>query len=196
LLASLYTLNLWSGLVIEVDSDELPILDGSAKPWLEALEPFGKGHEPPLLQTRKSFEHRQGSSAIKIEPGKRNLCSAIEFPHPAIGSQVWCGGPDNFASLLPARTFGFLREAKALKKAGLAIGASLENAIVFSDEGPLRPLRFPDEPARHKALDALGDMFLLGNPLEGKLTVTRGSHRLHVEFLRHLITERLLVSNQ
>ena len=127
-----------------------------------------------------------------IEPGEHSLCTKIEFPHPAIGHQARCGSPDSFSSLFAARTFGFLSEAEELKKAGLALGASLENAIVFDDVGPLRPLRFPDELARHKALDALGDMFLLGFPLEGKVTVIRGSHKLHVDFLKELFSEELL----
>ena len=192
LLASLYTLNLWRGLVIEVDNDELPILDGSAQPWLEALAPFGKGQKPSALQPKKGFNYRQGSSSMMLEPGEHSLCTEIEFPHPAIGHQAWSGGPDSFASLLAARTFGFLSESEELKKAGLALGASLENAIVFDDMGPLRPLRFPDELARHKALDALGDMFLLGYPLEGKITVIRGSHKLHVDFLKELFSEKPL----
>ncbi|MCH2667308.1 MAG: UDP-3-O-acyl-N-acetylglucosamine deacetylase [Deinococcales bacterium] len=190
LLASLYTLDLWTGLVIEVDNDELPILDGSAQPWIETLAPFGKGQKPIALQPKKGLNHRQGSSSMMIEPGEHSLCTKIEFPHPAIGHQAWCGGPDSFSSLLGARTFGFLSEAEKLKEAGLALGASLENAIVFDDMGPLRPLRFPDELARHKALDALGDMFLLGYPLEGKITVTRGSHKLHVDFLKELFSEK------
>lgn len=197
LLAALHVLSLWRGVVIEVDTDELPILDGSAEPWLPALEPLSReASSPPAFRPTTPTHRRHGSSEIRVDLGARGLCSEIHFPHPAIGRQRWCGAPDTYDRLLPARTFGFLHEAATLRRAGLASGASLENAIIFSDEGPLSPLRFPDEPVRHKALDTLGDLFLLGGPLEGKLTVTRGSHRLHVDFLNHLIAEGVLEADQ
>ena len=188
LLAAMHALSLWHGVVIEVSADELPILDGSAAPWMAALEALGEAPPTPAaFHPLAPIHHRIGASAVKLEAGPRSLCSEIDFPHPAIGRQHWCGDSDSFRQLLPARTFGFMNEAEALRRAGLALGANLENAIVFNDEGPLRPLRFPDEPVRHKALDALGDLFLLGRPIEGKLTVTRGSHRLHHSFMNLLL---------
>ncbi|HZW28996.1 MAG TPA: UDP-3-O-acyl-N-acetylglucosamine deacetylase, partial [Trueperaceae bacterium] len=122
--------------------------------------------------------------------GEERLDVSIDFAHHAIGRQRWVGGPDDYHQLAAARTFGLLREAEALRARGLVRGASLEHAIVFADDGPLRPLRFPDEPVRHKALDAIGDLALLGRPLRAHVTLQRGSHSLH-----HALMSRLLSSS-
>lgn len=189
LLAALRIAGFWRGVEIEAEADELPILDGSAAPWLEPIATLGAPPPAPAgLRPTRAFGFRSGASELLLEPGPERLCAEIHFDHPAIGHQRWCGGPDAYAELLDARTFGFLREAEALRASGLAGGASLENAIVFDGEGPLRPLRRPDEPVRHKALDALGDLFLLGRPLDAGLTVRRGSHRTHLDFMRDLVT--------
>lgn len=185
LLAALHAVGWWRGLVIEVSADELPILDGSAAPWLDVLQALGEPPEPPsALRVDESFSMFLGHSVLCVTPGACELQVTIEFPHPAIGRQAWRGTPEQYAEVLGSRTFGFLHELEMLRSRGLATAAGLENAIVFGSEGPLQPLRYPDEPVRHKALDALGDLFLLGCPLAGKVAVRRGSHHAHVEFMR------------
>lgn len=185
LLAALAARGFWSGVVVESSADELPVLDGSAAPWLEAVDALGAPPEPPPpLRVEAPFRYAAGSGSLRLEPGPPLLEACIDYPHPAIGAQRWAGPPERLEELLAARTFGFLEEAEALRRAGLATGASLENAIVFDGDGPMRPLRFADEPVRHKALDALGDLALLGRPIAGKVSVDRGSHRLHVDAAR------------
>jgi UDP-3-O-[3-hydroxymyristoyl] N-acetylglucosamine deacetylase len=184
LLAALAVRGWWRGLVIEVSADELPILDGSAEPWYEVLEALGEPPAAPAPLTPEPLSLQVGRSVLSLEPGSNHLCAEINFSHPAIGVQRWCGGAPTYRKLLPARTFGFLEEAEALSSRGLARAADLENVIVFDSHGPLAPLRFRDEPVRHKALDVLGDMFLLAQPLGGRLTVKRGSHLAHIEFAR------------
>jgi UDP-3-O-[3-hydroxymyristoyl] N-acetylglucosamine deacetylase len=107
------------------------------------------------------------------------VCVEVEFP--GLGRQVFAADEAEWAAeVAPARTFGFLRDEAALRAAGLIAGVSLENAVVFDDAGrPLRPLRFADEPARHKALDLIGDLMLLGVPLRASVTAARAGHRLH-----------------
>lgn len=180
LLAALHIRGWWRGLVIEPSAPELPILDGSAQEWLAALDALGKPPPPPPPLILKEAWHRDyGSSSVSVSPGERELCCHILFEHPAIGEQRWCGGPESFASLASARTFGFVSELDALRAHGLAGAAGLDNVAVFAEHAPLAPLRFADEPVRHKALDALGDFFLLGRPLQAALTVSRGSHGVH-----------------
>ncbi len=180
LLAALRVAGFYSGVVVEATADELPILDGSALPWLEHVEALGAPPAAPEpLKLGADVVVTRGSSVARATPGSESLSCRIEFAHPAIGSQEWSGGPAGYGALLGARTFGLLAEAEVLVRRGLARGASLEHAIVFGDDGPLRPLRFEDEPVRHKALDALGDLALLARPLEASLTIERGSHALH-----------------
>jgi UDP-3-O-[3-hydroxymyristoyl] N-acetylglucosamine deacetylase len=130
---------------------------------------------------------------LSVEPEPTTKLSvAVDYDHPAIGSQAWEGTPETYLELLSARTFGFLKEYEMLRKQGLASHVSLENAIVFDENGTLSPLRFPNEPVRHKALDVLGDFFLLGKPLLGSLSVARGSHAAHVTFMRQLLAHDIL----
>jgi UDP-3-O-[3-hydroxymyristoyl] N-acetylglucosamine deacetylase len=187
LLSALYVTGWWRDLAIEVSSVEIPILDGSAEPWLKPIDALG---EPPNAPDPFVLEHpvavTRGSSTIRAAPGAASICCEIDFAHPAIGKQQWCGGPADYRELLPARTFGLLTEAEALAKAGLARGAGPDNVVVFGPDGPLEQLRAPDEPVRHKALDLLGDLFLLGRPLRGHVMADRGSHALHVALVRDL----------
>lgn len=187
LLAALYIRGWWRGLVVETSADELPILDGSAAPWLEEIDALGSPPPPPeALRLEHPLTYRQNGTSLTARPGAAELSVRVDYPHPTIGQQRWCGSPERYAELLDARTFGFLHEVETLRAAGLATAATLENVIVFGSEGPLRPLRHPYEPVRHKALDALGDLFLFGRPLGARLEVVRGSHQAHVAFLREL----------
>lgn len=193
LLAALRISGFYQGVVIEASAEELPILDGSARPWLEAIAELGEPPPAPsALVPSAALKVTRGASSARVEPGPEQLSCHIDFEHPAIGRQRWSGEPRSYPELLAARTFGLLAEAEALVGRGLARGASLEHAIVFGDDGPLRPLRFEDEPVRHKALDALGDLALLGRPLGATLQIERGSHALHHALMLALLkqTER------
>jgi UDP-3-O-[3-hydroxymyristoyl] N-acetylglucosamine deacetylase len=209
LLAALHVAGWWEGVLIEVSGEEIPILDGSAQPWVEEVRALG---EPPVQKSvyRVNQEFSRGAGVkggkgelqispapllpfLSIEPGETTRLSVlVDYDHPAIGGQTWEGTPETYAELLSARTFGFLKEYETLRKQGLATHVSLENAIVFHENGTLSPLRFHNEPVRHKALDVLGDFFLLGKPLLGRLSVERGSHHAHVAFMRELLAHDIL----
>ncbi|MDJ0851246.1 MAG: UDP-3-O-acyl-N-acetylglucosamine deacetylase [Myxococcota bacterium] len=181
---------------IEVDGEELPALDGCAAEWVRLLR--GAGRVPQSLardplRLRRSLELSEGTARIRAEPAPAlRITCAIDFPHPALGSQrvhVDALDPETFArEIAPARTFGFARDAETMRRAGLAAGVDLDNTVVFDDEKPLNPggLRWPDEPCRHKALDLIGDLALLGRPLEAHVTVERGTHALHLALVRAL----------
>lgn len=189
LLAALHIKGWWRDLVIEVSAPELPILDGSGAQWLGVIDALGQApSEPEPLTLTNTVTISVNDSFLCARPGPAFLSVSIDFEHPAIGQQHWQGSPKDFSSLLDARTFGFLKDLETLQKAGLARHASLENAMVFDDTGPITPLRSADEPVRHKALDALGDLFLLGQPLKGSLEIAKGSHQGHITLVKRLLT--------
>lgn len=178
---------------VRVDGPELPVLDGSAMRWMQALRSAGTR---PLGALRRPLEVAapvrvavDGAWAEILPARGLELDIAVDFPHPLIGAQRWAGAvtPATFGRELAwARTFGFLRDAEALRAAGLALGASLENTVVYDDDGVMSPggLRAPDEAVRHKALDAVGDIALLGRPLHGRMRASKAGHALHVALLR------------
>lgn len=188
LLAALAIRGLWSGVLIEASADELPILDGSARTWYDLA---GELTEPPPtptpLRPTAPLQLTVGDARAELVPGAAQLCYGIRYDHPAIGEQRWCGSPDGYPDLVDARTFGLLAEGRALRERGLAAGADLGNVIVYDEEGPLVPLRAENEPVRHKALDAVGDLFLLGRPLDARVAFWRGSHAVHAAFMRDLL---------
>lgn len=187
LLAALRVAGFWADVLIEVDGEELPILDGSAAPWTEAVEALGAPSATPApWRPSAPVRFAHGPSRIVWQPGEDRLSVAIDYPLPSIGAQRWTGGTGSFGTLLAARTFATADEVRALRAAGGLRGAAEGRGIVFTDEGPSAPLRWHDEPVRHKALDALGDTALLGRPLGGALTIDRGSHAAHVSFMLHL----------
>ncbi len=190
LLAALHVRGWWKNLVIEVSDKEIPILDGSAQGWLEPLADLGKAPEfPKAFNLTKPFELTIEQSSLKANPGHAQLKVEIAFDHPMIGEQIWSGEPASYHEVLDARTFGFLHELEYLREKGLASHASLENAIVFDEKGALQALRYANEPVRHKAVDALGDLYLLGKPLCASLNIVRGSHHLHIAFVRELLKQ-------
>jgi UDP-3-O-[3-hydroxymyristoyl] N-acetylglucosamine deacetylase len=187
LLAALVAAGFWSGVLIEVEGPELPILDGSAAPWGEAIAALGAAPEaPPPLVLHAPLRHRDGASLIEARPGDAALEVSIEFPHEAIGAQTWRGTPERYGELLAARTFALEADLRGAQAGGFALGAAPGRGIVFGTQGPDTPLRAPDEPVRHKALDAVGDLALLGRPLAARLRIERGSHTAHVSFMRRL----------
>lgn len=173
-----------------VEGDEVPVLDGSAGPWWEAIGEVGLTDQIALRSPWQPppLEVADGERWIRVEPADAlTLDVAVEFSHPHIGMQRWAGGLDAFASQLSfARTFGFLCDADQLK--AIARGASLDNTVVFDDEGVVNPggLRIADEVVRHKVVDAIGDLALLGVPLHARVTAHRAGHALHVELVRRL----------
>jgi UDP-3-O-[3-hydroxymyristoyl] N-acetylglucosamine deacetylase len=187
LLAACHAAGFWTGLLFEVDGDELPILDGSAAPWAERLAEMGPPPPAPAPWVPpRELAWVDGASFVRLTPGPARLDVTVAFAHPAIGRQRWQGGPADLAKLVNARTFGFEGELTLLRAHGLAAGAVAGSGILFTDEGPSTPLRGPDEPVRHKALDAIGDLALLGRPLAARVRIHRGSHRAHVAAMHRL----------
>jgi len=195
LLAACYGLGV-DNLRVEVRGPEIPVMDGSADPFVYLLRQAGLFEQSAprrVLRVREPVEVRDGVRRIRVEPSRRLQVSyAVDFAHPTIGRQQMAGLAlvnGTFESELSrARTFGFLHEVEALWRAGLARGGSLENTVVLDDAGVMNPegLRWSDEFVRHKALDLLGDLALLGMPLVGHVHVERGGHALHQRLVAEL----------
>jgi UDP-3-O-[3-hydroxymyristoyl] N-acetylglucosamine deacetylase len=171
---------------IWVSGEEIPLLDGSALPWVEAIAEAGlvaMGPRPSGAPLAEAITLRQGSSFITALPAERlSIGAAIEFQQPAIGRQLFSLqlSPELFVEqIAPARTFGFREQVEQLRAAGLIQGGALDNALVCDGDHWLNPpLRFADEPVRHKLLDLLGDLALAGLP-QAQVFAYRGSHGLH-----------------
>jgi UDP-3-O-[3-hydroxymyristoyl] N-acetylglucosamine deacetylase/3-hydroxyacyl-[acyl-carrier-protein] dehydratase len=182
--------------VVEVEGPEPPILDGSFKEYLAALQDAGTVEledEVPTVRIAAPvvLDGNSGSARYVVIPADTFRVSAtIEFKHPAIGRQYGSFELDNgeFASdIAPARTFGFESEASMLRESGLACGASLENTVVLNDEGILNDgLRFPDEFLRHKVGDIVGDLALLGARIESHVIAERPSHQGNIALAREM----------
>ena len=176
-----------------VEGEEIPLLDGSAQPWVEAIAEVGLqalGERPAPAPLAAPITLQQGQSFVTALPSDRlRLGAAIEFPQPAIGRQVFSLTltPARFvAEIAPARTFGFKDQVDQLLAAGLIKGGALDNALVCDGDTWLNPpLRFADEPVRHKLLDLLGDLALAGLP-QAQVFAFRGSHGLHTALARSL----------
>lgn len=189
-LAALAGTGQWD-VVVEVAGGEPPALDGSALPFAEAIAGAAvPGPEAGALAIGERIEISvRGSRAVAAPCAGLVLEVAIEFDNPWIGRQgmAWIQGERDFVrELAPARTFGFAEEAGALHARGLALGADLGNALVIGPGGPVNPggARFPDEPVRHKTLDLLGDLALLGRPIRARIEADRPSHALNLELVR------------
>jgi UDP-3-O-[3-hydroxymyristoyl] N-acetylglucosamine deacetylase/3-hydroxyacyl-[acyl-carrier-protein] dehydratase len=182
-------------LVIEMDAAEPPILDGSAAPFLAALDEAGvvaQGGTPDVLTLAEPVRVIDGESVYEAFPADElKVEVSIDFPHPLIGRQ--CGRyvvtPETFRrELAPARTFGFVREVEALRAMGLIRGASLENTVVLDDTAVISEgLRWPDEFVRHKAMDCVGDLALAGARVRARVVAQKPSHRGTVTLVRELV---------
>jgi len=180
---------------VEVDGPEVPVLDGSAAPFVILLHEAGLRPlaVPRLhLKVKKPVEVAHGAKSARLLPADHfEVGYSIGFDHPLLRHQALSLRltPRSFTeAIAPARTFGFLREVEMLRKSGLALGGSLENAVVIGETGVLNnKLRFEDEFVRHKILDAVGDLALLGHPLLGRLEATRAGHSLHAAVARKLL---------
>ena len=185
-------------LIIELDGPEVPAMDGSSAPFVDLILHAGLKTRPAprkALQVLKPVEVEDGSRHAVFLPALRpSIDVEIDFDDPAIGRQHFAFevSRQSFQDLVaPARTFGFRREFSALLKAGLARGGSMENAVVVDDDGVANPegLRFADEFVRHKALDALGDLYLLGAPILGLYKAHRPGHGLNAKALAALLAD-------
>jgi len=195
LLSALYGVGI-DNAYIELDNFEVPILDGSALPFTEAIARVGVVRQKKLRQyirIIKEFVLKDGQKTLGIYPSDIfSIQYDINFPHPLIGNQsleVEFTGT-NYADLIgPARTFGFYQDVEKLQAHGLIRGGSLENAIVLTESGMLNDtsLRFRDEFVRHKILDLLGDFALIGQPVLGRLVADRAGHALHTRFVAELL---------
>ena len=182
---------------IEIDGEEVPLLDGSAKIWCEAIAAVGvvahSDNEPKqaAITPQEPIWIREGDSFVAALPAaETRLTCGIDFTYEAIGNQWHSWNPDreSFATeIAPARTFGFAEQIAQLQQAGLIQGGSLENALVCSDRGWINPpLRFTNEPARHKLLDLVGDLSLLGQLPIAHTIAYKASHKLHIQLATKL----------
>ncbi|HXX71010.1 MAG TPA: UDP-3-O-acyl-N-acetylglucosamine deacetylase [Candidatus Acidoferrum sp.] len=199
LLAALYCCGI-DNVFVELDALELPILDGSAKPFIDILRQAGtrRLRRPRrFICVRKPLEFADGDRRIGIYPADEfRVHCFVDYHHPAAGPQEveMTVTAESFSrELAPARTFTFVKELLALQKMGLIRGGSLANAIVMDDQCILNgPLRFPDEFGRHKALDLIGDLALVGRPLLARIVAHKAGHALHTQLVTRLLADRSL----
>jgi UDP-3-O-[3-hydroxymyristoyl] N-acetylglucosamine deacetylase len=197
LLSVLYSMGI-DNAFIELDNLELPILDGSGLPFVQLLRKAGR------FEYRRPRRYMRILKPVRVEaPGKTVSILPFEgfqlrchnfYNHPLVGEQSLDLDltPEDFArEIAPARTFGFEYELDQMRDMGLIRGASLENAICFTREGVANPggLRFPDECCRHKALDLLGDLALIGRPLLGCVVAEKAGHAMHVALVNKLMSD-------
>ncbi|MCU1325900.1 MAG: UDP-3-O-[3-hydroxymyristoyl] N-acetylglucosamine deacetylase [Bryobacterales bacterium] len=200
LLSTLYSFGI-DNVSLELDNLEVPIVDGSGKPFVDMLRTAG------IRQLRRKRRYLRIRRPVTVEEGKKRisilphdsfrLTCDIDFPQPigkhSIEMEVT---PENYASQLsPARTFGFEKELDQLREMGLIRGASLQNAVCFSAAGEVmnpEGLRFPDECCRHKALDLIGDLALIGKPLLGHVIAERAGHAMHTALVAKIMSDSSL----
>lgn len=183
---------------VEIDGPELPILDGSALQFTQEISAVGlELQKSPrrYLMVNKPFEYRNGDQFIRIEPADQfSARCSISFERDVIGEQIasFSGGFTGLKDLVQARTFCHINEVNHMRQRGLALGGSLDNAIVVSDKGVINEegLRSDDEFAQHKLLDLVGDLYLLGQPIIGKVSAHRPGHTLHANFMNRLLLNR------
>jgi UDP-3-O-[3-hydroxymyristoyl] N-acetylglucosamine deacetylase len=185
--------------LVELDSYELPIMDGSAAPFTQLIKSadieiqnaprfFFMAKEPIILE--------ENGKSVGIYPdSERRITYTIVFDHPLVQTQSFSinlSGEEFENEIAPARTFGFFHEIEYLKKFGLARGGSLDNAVVLDQEKILNPggLRYPDEFVRHKILDCIGDFSLLGMPIMGHIKVHKSGHEFNHEFLKKFLMQK------
>ena len=183
-------------LYIEVDAPELPVMDGSAAPFVKMILDAGiatQDRHRSFLKIVRPVKVSDGEKSVTIRPASlSSITYTIDYDHPLIRRQDYRyrDSPEAFVSeIAPARTFGFLREVEALWDAGLGLGGSLQNTLILSDDGLLNEdgLRFSDEFVRHKILDLIGDMALLGLPFIGEVLAVRSGHALHARLVDKIL---------
>ena len=183
--------------IVELDNLEVPILDGSAQPYVEAFRSVGirvQRRRREAIRVLRPLEVREGDKFIGLYPGTGyNICYSIDFPAP-IGQQTACidlAAETYGTAIAPARTFGYKADEKKMREMGLIRGASPENIIVIGQRGPENgSLRFSDEYVRHKVLDLIGDLALAGRRIEGRVVAERAGHAMHTALVSHLLKDR------
>jgi UDP-3-O-[3-hydroxymyristoyl] N-acetylglucosamine deacetylase len=186
--------------IVELDNLELPILDGSARPFVELIQQVGirKQRRPrTYLRIRQALEMREGNKFIAVYPADAYSVSyTINFPHPLIGKEtlrVELANGNYLREIAPARTFGSRQDEQTLRDMGLIRGASRENCVVLTKDGVENPpLRFADEFVRHKVLDLIGDLALLGRQILGNVVADRAGHAMHTALVSRLLRDRTL----
>jgi UDP-3-O-[3-hydroxymyristoyl] N-acetylglucosamine deacetylase len=182
---------------VEFSDDEVPILDGSSMPWLRELVAAGLrplAGDAPYLEVVAPFEFSARGATYCAAPGPLSYDVTIDFPAPSIGWQNIRISGGETALLADSRTFAMEHEIAALRNAGLAQGGGLHNAVVIGVDGPLNPegFRHRDECVRHKTLDLVGDLHMLGVPVVGRFVVSRPGHAANGEFLRAMAAAGVL----
>ncbi len=182
--------------VVEVDAPEIPIMDGSALPFVSLLKEAGtvvqgKGKKALVVNREVSVSDQSGTASL-LPAEEFKITYKIDFPHPLIGQQSYemiFSDALYEREIAPARTFGFLKDVEYLQAKGLALGGSLKNAVVLDEKNIINKegLRFHDEFVKHKILDAIGDLSLLGMPIIGHFVACKSGHRLNNRLLRELL---------
>jgi UDP-3-O-[3-hydroxymyristoyl] N-acetylglucosamine deacetylase len=183
--------------IVEVDNLEVPILDGSALPYVQAFHAVGlkqQRRKREYIRILKEIEVREGSKFIGVYPGAGyGIEYTIDFPEP-IGYEKFTGDlatGDYVKLIAPARTFGFKEDEAMLRDMGLIRGVSDESAIILSRRGVENgPLRFADEFVRHKVLDLIGDLALAGRRIQGRVVAERAGHAMHTALVQRLMRDR------
>jgi UDP-3-O-[3-hydroxymyristoyl] N-acetylglucosamine deacetylase len=186
--------------MVELDNLELPILDGSAKPFVEMIQKAGirkQRRARTYLKICRELELREGNKFIAVYPANSYSVSySINFPHPLIGKEtleVKLSNGSYLRHIAPARTFGSRQDEQAMRHMGLIRGASRENCIVLTRDGIENgPLRYSDEFVRHKVLDLVGDLALLGKQIRGKVVADRAGHAMHTALVSRLLRDKTL----
>jgi len=186
--------------IVELDNLELPILDGSARPFVDMILKAGvrKQRRPrTYLRIRRKLELREGTKFIGIYPAHQySVAYSINFPHPLIGHESFAAELANghyLRHIAAARTFGSRQDEQAMRNMGLIRGASRDNCIVLTDNGVENPpLRFQDEFVRHKILDLIGDLALIGRRILGKVVADRAGHAMHTALVSRILKDRSL----
>ncbi|MBI5399511.1 UDP-3-O-[3-hydroxymyristoyl] N-acetylglucosamine deacetylase [Candidatus Saganbacteria bacterium] len=190
LLAAIYGLEI-DNLQISVAGEEVPIMDGSSLPFVSALKKariVEQSAEKKPLRLSEKFRIEDADARLEARPfNGLKINFMVNFPHLGEQKRSFVLSAENFTrEVAPARTFGYLEEVEALKAQCLARGAGMDNALVLGKNGYVNQPRFPDELVRHKILDLLGDVALLGRPLLAEITASRSGHKLNIELVRRL----------
>lgn len=183
--------------IVELDNLELPLLDGSAEPFVEMIQRAGlkrQRRKRVYLRILRPLEVREGGKFIGVYPADHYSVSyRINFAHPLIGSsefEVDLSDGAYTRDIAPARTFGFLKDEKQMRDMGLIRGAGMDNCLVLTDDGVVNgPLRYPDEFIRHKVLDLIGDLALLGRRVIGRIIADRAGHAMHTALVSRILKD-------
>lgn len=196
-LAALYACGI-DNAILELDGPEIPCLDGSSEPFVAMLQDAGREELPfprTILRVVKPVSVLEGDKSIAVYPGRGfHVTYSIEYDHELLRFQkhsVEVTESSFVTEIAGARTYGFLKDVEAMRRQGLARGGSLENAVVVADHGYMNGgLRFDNECVRHKILDLVGDMALMGCRIEGHFVVHKGGHHMHTALIQKLLARR------